>query len=250
MRILVLLCGRGVISFALPVVWDGSQQAAMVRAQALTASVSSAAGTTRLTSPTSRAVAASIISPVRSISIAGLRAMARVSATDGVVQNRPTSMPFTPKRERSEAIARSHDATSSAAGGGGDFVDLGNDGPRMLDDRAHQPRAHSESVLEEGSPSVGIAAMRGHLLEIVAAREQLSGSREDNDMDGRVGGGGAEFGLKVISMAAIDSGICRRIVEGQAENGALLLRTHERRELFASAAPIREFIVAPLAPAR
>ena len=33
-------------------------------------------------------------------------------ATAGVAQNRPTSMPLTPNRDRSDATARSHDATS------------------------------------------------------------------------------------------------------------------------------------------
>ncbi|MCY1312884.1 hypothetical protein D9M70_633530 [compost metagenome] len=51
-------------------------------------------------------------SPVSSISIACLGRMLRESATPGVAQNRPTSMPFTPKLALSLATARSHCATS------------------------------------------------------------------------------------------------------------------------------------------
>ena len=68
--------------------------------------------TTRLTRPNSRAVAASIISPVRSISIARFRLMLRVNATAGVAQNRPTSIPLTPNLAWSDAKARSHEATA------------------------------------------------------------------------------------------------------------------------------------------
>ena len=46
-------------------------------------------GTTRFTKPRSSAVAASIKSPVNSISMACLREMLRESATDGVAQNKP-----------------------------------------------------------------------------------------------------------------------------------------------------------------
>src|ERR1700733_6056622 len=60
----------------------------------------------------SRAVAAEIGSPVRSISIACLRETLRDSATIGVEQNRPISTPGGAKLGASEAIARSQLATS------------------------------------------------------------------------------------------------------------------------------------------
>ena len=69
-------------------------------------------GTTRLTRPNSSAVAASIISPVRSISITLLRAMLRPTPTAGVVQKTPTFTPGNAKRAPSAATARSHIATS------------------------------------------------------------------------------------------------------------------------------------------
>ena len=60
-------------------------------------------GTTRLTRPKSRAVAASIVSPVSSISIACLRDTLRDSATIGVEQNRPI---LTPGVQKVALVAR------------------------------------------------------------------------------------------------------------------------------------------------
>ena len=50
--------------------------------------------------------------PVSSISIACLGCMLRDKGTLGVAQNRPTSMPLTPKRAVSTDTAKSHCATS------------------------------------------------------------------------------------------------------------------------------------------
>ena len=85
------------------------------RIRAASASVSassSAPGTTRLTSPQSNAVAASIMSPVNSISSARLRPIERDTGTIGVEQNRPMFTPGVANRASSDAIARSHAATS------------------------------------------------------------------------------------------------------------------------------------------
>ena len=73
----------------------------------MVASPSRSAGTTRLTSPHSRAVAASITSPVRAISAARLRPTWRATATMGVWQNSPPRPPGVAKRASSEATIRS-----------------------------------------------------------------------------------------------------------------------------------------------
>src|SRR5207237_6453773 len=73
---------------------------------------SSAAGTARFTKPHASAVAASIGSPVSSISITRLRATLRTTPTAGVVQNTPTFTPGNAKRAVSAATARSHIDTS------------------------------------------------------------------------------------------------------------------------------------------
>src|SRR6476469_3222265 len=78
----------------------------------LTAASRSATGTTRLTSPQSSAVAASIVSPVSSISITRFRATLRTTPTAGVEQKTPTLMPGSAKRAVSAATARSHIDTS------------------------------------------------------------------------------------------------------------------------------------------
>ena len=75
-------------------------------------SASRSLGTTWLTKPHSAACAASIILPVSSISRARFLPMLRVSATIGVLQNRPILTPGVAKRDVSEATARSQVATS------------------------------------------------------------------------------------------------------------------------------------------
>ena len=76
-------------------------------------SASSCSGAaTRLTRPSSRARAASINSPVTSISNANLRETLRDKATPGVAQNRPRFTPLTANRAFDAATARSHIATS------------------------------------------------------------------------------------------------------------------------------------------
>src|SRR3954453_15383794 len=77
-----------------------------------TAASSSASGTTRLTSPQSSAVAASMTSPVSASSMARLRPMSRAMATIGVWQNHPPLPPGAAKPADSAATARSHEATS------------------------------------------------------------------------------------------------------------------------------------------
>src|SRR5205814_1841703 len=79
-------------------------------ANSAVAALNSAAGTTRLTSPSAFALAASINSPVSSISIAGLRPMARESATIGVEQNNPILTPGLATRASAAATARSQHA--------------------------------------------------------------------------------------------------------------------------------------------
>jgi len=95
---------------------DGKQLKADLPAICLarpsTASRSWLRGTTRLTSPSARAAAASTSSPVSSISIAALRPTARVNATIGVEQKRPRLTPGVAKRASSAASARSQVATS------------------------------------------------------------------------------------------------------------------------------------------
>src|SRR2546429_1530778 len=68
--------------------------------------------TTRFTSPRACACAASMKSPVTSISNAGLRATLRDSGTLGVEQKRPRLTPLTANLAALEATARSHCATS------------------------------------------------------------------------------------------------------------------------------------------
>src|SRR5438477_1897875 len=86
--------------------------AAITAALAAIAESSSASGTAALTRPQSTAVAASMNDPVTSMSNARLVDTLRDSATAGVEQNSPTSMPETAKRAVSAAIARSQAATS------------------------------------------------------------------------------------------------------------------------------------------
>ena len=73
---------------------------------------SSSSGATRLTSPHSSAVPASMNSPVINNSKAFLRGRFRLTGTAGVEQNRPTLMPEVAKRALSAATARSQEATS------------------------------------------------------------------------------------------------------------------------------------------
>ena len=81
-------------------------------ASSITSPSSSSGGTTRLTSPHSKATSAEIGSAVSSISIARLRPMARVKGTIGVEQNKPMRTPGVAKELRSEATAKSHAATN------------------------------------------------------------------------------------------------------------------------------------------
>ena len=88
------------------------ERAATVRARSRVVCSRSASGTTRFTRPSSAARAAGRNAPVSSISIAGLRATLRLSATIGVEQNSPTLTPEVAKRAVSAATARSQEATS------------------------------------------------------------------------------------------------------------------------------------------
>ena len=72
----------------------------------------SSGGTTRLTRPRSRAVSASMKSPVSSISNAGFWSTLRDSPTAGVAQKSPRLIPDTANRASLLATARSHMATS------------------------------------------------------------------------------------------------------------------------------------------
>mgnify|MGYP006156527453 CR=1 FL=1 len=72
----------------------------------------SAASTTRLIRPCAFASSALMKAPVTSISNAALRPRLRLSATLGVLQNRPRLTPLTAKRASRTATARSHMATS------------------------------------------------------------------------------------------------------------------------------------------
>ena len=74
----------------------------------------------------SRAVAASMVSPVSSISMACLRDTLRDSATIGVEQNRPILTPGVQKVAWSEAMARSQLATSWQPAAVASAVDLGD----------------------------------------------------------------------------------------------------------------------------
>ena len=85
---------------------------AIFAARVVTASVSRAAGTTRLTRPKRNASSAPNTSPVSNISMACLEERLRDSATIGVEQNRPILTPGVQKRASCDATARSQVATS------------------------------------------------------------------------------------------------------------------------------------------
>jgi hypothetical protein len=96
----------------LPIAIETRDLAAMWWASFSVSALSASAATTRLTRPISRARAAEIMSPVKSISIASLRATLRDSATIGVEQKSPILTPGVQKPAVSAAIARSQLATS------------------------------------------------------------------------------------------------------------------------------------------
>src|SRR5207248_776123 len=83
---------------SLPIATVSGLERAIFSTSSATASSSASAGTTRFTRPHSNAVDAEIISPVRSISSARLRPIARVSGTIGVEQKRPIFTPGVAKR--------------------------------------------------------------------------------------------------------------------------------------------------------
>ena len=153
------------------------------------------------------------------------RALARDvarQATAGVEQNRPTSMPLTPKLDRSEAIARSQDATSWQPAAVAMPSTSRDHRFGMLDDRLHQARAERRrSCSKECLAKIGIGAMGGHLLEVVAGGKQLP-SRGDDDDPGRIVVTGClELGLKRFHQ--LDRQRVRgRIAKRQAEDRALI----------------------------
>ena len=51
----------------------------------------------------------------------------------------------------------------------------------MLDDRLHQTCTDGEGALEIGRAAVRVSAVRGHLLEVVPAREEFSRGGVDDD---------------------------------------------------------------------
>ena len=123
----------------------GSRGRCVRRARSSSAS-SSSAGTTRLTRPHSSAVAASIMSPVNSISSARLRPIDRETGTIGVEQNRPMFTPGVAKRAsvgRDGEIARGDEL---AAGGRRDPVHLGDHRLRDLVQPLHQRRRRSRTA--------------------------------------------------------------------------------------------------------
>ena len=116
-------------------------------------------GTTRFTSPIWRAVGASMVSPVRSISMACLLETLRDSATMGVEQNSPILTPGVEKAAWSEAIARSQLATSwqPAAEAGPSTSAMTGFGSRTMVCMRAAHRAHRG--LEEAAPPIGVLAV-------------------------------------------------------------------------------------------
>ena len=152
-----------------------------------------------MTSPKSRAVAASIVSPVRSISIACLRDTLRDSATIGVEQNRPILTPGVQKVAWSEAMARSQLATSwqPAAVARPSTSAITGFGCVTIDCISAEQAAMVS--LEERPAAIGIGAVRRHLLEIVPGRKDLAGGGEHDDADGAVAARRLERGLQVVA---------------------------------------------------
>src|SRR5215467_237103 len=128
-------------------------RAAMMPVKCSIAASSSAAGTTRLTRPQARAVAASMGSPVSSSSMVRLRATLRPTPTAGVVQNTPTLTPGKANFALSAATARSH-------------VDPSDYRLRQPGQRKHQRVTGAEELLLPGE-----IGMRAKLLEIVSRTE-------------------------------------------------------------------------------
>src|SRR3954451_24844542 len=115
-----------------------------------TASSSASAAVTRLTSPHSSAVGASMGCPVSSISSARLRPIARDSGTIGVEQNRPILTPGVAKRgPPAGAGATPAGANELAAAGGRRTVHLGDHRLGQPVDALHQFRADVEQPLVE-----------------------------------------------------------------------------------------------------
>ena len=108
-----------------------------------------APGTTRLTSPQSHAVSASIISPVSNISSARLRPIVRATGTIGVEQNKPM---LTPGRREAGVVGCDREIARGdelAPGRGRDAVDLGDDRLGQLVHAGHQAHAGREELFVE-----------------------------------------------------------------------------------------------------
>ena len=85
------------------------------------------------------------------------------------------------------------------------------------DDRLHQSRARREGALEKRLPAIGIRAMRGHLLEVVAGGEQLSRCADDDHAHRFVVARGIELCLDRLHDREREK-IGRRILELQPKH--------------------------------
>ena len=153
--------------------------------------------------------------------MACLRETLRDSATIGVEQNSPI---LTPGRAEG-GLRGSHRQIAAGdqlqAGGGGQSVDFGDHRPGMVDDRLHQRRAGAHRLLEERPAAVGIGAMRGHLLEIVAGAEHLAGGGNDDDPHRFVVAGALQRGRQ-RGHHRDRKGVGGWTRQRQAQNGAIL----------------------------
>ena len=139
-------------------------------------------GTTRFTRPHSSAVAASIMSPVNSISSTRLRPIEREIGTIGVEQNRPMFTPGVAKRAASDATARSHAATSWQPAAVATPPTLRDHGLRDRVQALHQRDAGREQRAVEL-----LAPVLDHLGDVVAGRERRARSFEHDDPRDRIG---------------------------------------------------------------
>ena len=78
-------------------------------------------------------------------------------------------MPLTPKRAVAEAITMSQLATSWQPAAVARPATSATTGFGSATDRLHHARAAAEDVFEIGAAAVGIAAVRRHLLQVMAA---------------------------------------------------------------------------------
>ena len=153
--------------------------------------------------------------------------MLRVSATAGVEQNRPTSIPLT-RLVGGEGEIAGRDQLAS--GCRGDAVDFRNHRLGKIHDDRHELRAERERFFEERLAPVSIGAVRAHLLEVVARGEEFPRRGDDDDANAVVVLGSVELGEERFHHGERQQ-VRRRIVQRQAKHRSCALRGNERVRL-------------------